>query len=124
MERHFQITDFPPEPFPEEAAIGRSRCVGETEPDVSKDGVSQARRVSLPEVEATSFRTRTRSEPANFTYALQYGRELRRMSDEFVSTFTERKELRISKSAGAIVSHVYRKVTTYLPRSRKASGDS
>ncbi|XP_072101805.1 BCL2 associated agonist of cell death b isoform X2 [Mobula birostris] len=130
MAKRFQIAEFPSEPFPEEAG-GRSRQPGvpphsptETDFDVFRDGASQPRKLSLPEVEATSFRTRTRSEPANFTCALQYGRELRRMSDEFVSTFTERKGLRISRSAGAIVSQVYRKVTTYFPQSRKASGGS
>ncbi|XP_069750188.1 uncharacterized protein [Narcine bancroftii] len=99
MEKHFQIAEFPPHPFPEETPSpadprpwgepgARRQCVEEA----NKWGESaQGRRVSLPEVSVSTFRSRTRSEPANFTYALQYGRELRRMSDEFVSTFTDSK---------------------------------
>ncbi|XP_069750191.1 bcl2-associated agonist of cell death-like isoform X2 [Narcine bancroftii] len=130
MEKHFQIAEFPPHPFPEETPSpadprpwgepgARRQCVEEA----NKWGESaQGRRVSLPEVSVSTFRSRTRSEPANFTYALQYGRELRRMSDEFVSTFTDSKGLRISRSAGAIVNRVYRTVTTYLPGNRNSGG--
>ncbi|XP_059811310.1 bcl2-associated agonist of cell death-like [Hypanus sabinus] len=123
MAKRFQIAEYPSDPFPEEAG-DRGRQPGDSDSDVFRDGVSQPRKLSLPEVEATSFRSRTRSEPANFTCALQYGRELRRMSDEFVSTFAERKRLRLSRSAGAIVSQVYQRVTTYFPQSRKAGGGS
>ncbi|XP_067877530.1 bcl2-associated agonist of cell death-like [Heterodontus francisci] len=77
------------------------------------------RRVTLPEAELLEdvmpFRSRSRSEPPNFWLAVQYGRELRRMSDEFVSTFTERKGLPISKSAGEIMCRVYRRVMNYFP---------
>ncbi|XP_041038000.1 BCL2 associated agonist of cell death b [Carcharodon carcharias] len=97
----------------------RGRRVEAAETIVFHDGVPLARRVSLPEVElledTSTLRGRTRSEPPNFWLAVRYGRELRRMSDEFVSTFNQNKGLRISKSAGAIVTTFYRKVMCYLP---------
>ncbi|GCC47835.1 hypothetical protein chiPu_0031943, partial [Chiloscyllium punctatum] len=62
---------------------------------VFQDGIPIARRATLPEVElledVSVFRNRTRSVPPNFWLAVQYGRELRRMSDEFVSSYIERK---------------------------------
>ncbi|XP_048381133.1 BCL2 associated agonist of cell death b [Stegostoma tigrinum] len=140
MATHFQIGD--PDPIPSEGRVlgagssqpdpwlflgntghsageTRARRVEETETVVFQDGVPVARRATLPEVElvedVTVFRSRTRSEPPNFWLAVQYGRELRRMSDEFVSTYTERKRLPTSRSAGALITRVCRRVMYIFP---------
>ncbi|XP_060711534.1 BCL2 associated agonist of cell death b [Hemiscyllium ocellatum] len=98
----------------------RARRVEEAETVVFQDGIPIARRVTLPEVElledVSVFRNRTRSEPPNFWLAVQYGRELRRMSDEFVSSYIERRRLPVSKSAGTLAARVYRKVMDMFPR--------
>uniref|UniRef100_UPI00398F1F47 bcl2-associated agonist of cell death n=1 Tax=Pristiophorus japonicus TaxID=55135 RepID=UPI00398F1F47 len=132
-DRIFQIGEFGSDPFdgdPGAAGEGeepadhspgaaRGRHVGEAEAMVFEDGVPVTRRATLPEVELleeiSAFRGRTKSEPTNFVIAVQYGRELRRMSDEFVLTLTDRKGLHVSKSADTMVSRIYRKVSNYLP---------
>ncbi|XP_078061329.1 uncharacterized protein LOC144487144 [Mustelus asterias] len=116
MATQFQIAEFYPDPFeavpragaerseeegsdggsPERRPSGvRGRRVEVSEVVAFPDGGCVTRRMTLPEEELLedmgSFRGRTRSEPPNFWLAVQYGRELRRMSDEFVSSFNEAK---------------------------------
>ncbi|XP_069824372.1 bcl2-associated agonist of cell death [Dendropsophus ebraccatus] len=66
----------------------RSRTESASEPPLETDSVG----------ELNQFRSRSRSAPSSLMVAARYGRELRRMSDEFDKSFTG---LPRPKSAGA-----------------------
>uniref|UniRef100_V9LL69 Bcl2 antagonist of cell death n=1 Tax=Callorhinchus milii TaxID=7868 RepID=V9LL69_CALMI len=121
MEGHrFQFEDFTPSGSPEPDTIPSD---GE-----QAGGGAAARRATLPEAElwdeVMEFRRRSRSEPPNFWMAVRYGRELRRMSDEFVLSYTEKQALTHSGSelhvrVHSTIQSVYRRIQTYLPSPRK-----